>query len=290
MNNIFCPACGNSSAQQIYERLNKEKGLLKCLGCGLYFIWPAAKKTFACASNYYASWPRQELNSDSLEEMKIATFERVMDAVSRYKNSGDLLDVGCAFGHLMKVAKGRGWNVYGIDSSGFATEAARKMLDTDNIETGNFMDFSAWGRSFDVVTMMDSLEHIYEVSPALEKCRKVLKDKGLLVILTPDIQSFSRRCLQKLWPHFNEDHVVFFSQSAAKKILGLNGFKVLSAQPFKKVFNMNYLQAQVRMHCHKIIDFFTLAIAYTLPAGLKKQNFLLSHGEILVIAEKSPEI
>ena len=46
---------------------------------------------------------------------------------------------------------------------------------------------------FDVVTMLDLVEHLPNPREALEKARRLLKPGGILVVVTPNVDSFAAR-------------------------------------------------------------------------------------------------
>jgi SAM-dependent methyltransferase len=96
-----------------------------------------------------------------------------------------LMDVGCAFGMLLRHMRRRGYDVRGVDYSRYALEHA----------PGDVRDYVAWHdltgqerladwyRPFDVVTCFETLEHLpWEYArPAVDQIRDVLKPGGLLI-------------------------------------------------------------------------------------------------------------
>lgn len=98
-----------------------------------------------------------------------------------------ILDIGCGSGGLVREMIAEGGKVYGIDPG---TEAIRKA--TTAVPAGNFMEGAAEklpfdDRSFDVVTMVNSLHHVPEQSmlTALLEAMRVLRSDGVLMIMEP---------------------------------------------------------------------------------------------------------
>lgn len=288
MEEPICPACNNKGKiTHIYKRIYKLGNLLKCDVCGLHFIWPkpfSNEKVYT--KEYYNAWALREIGYEGLAGIKCATFRRVLDAVAKYKSKGSLLDVGCAFGYLSEMAKERGWDSYGIEVSEYAAKQAQEKIGTDKVMIGNFMDLVLPKDRFDVMVMVDLIEHIYDTSTVLKKCRESLKAKGLLVIVTPDIDSLSRRCLRKYWPNFNEEHLVFFSKRSVNKILDINGFRLLEMSNFKKAFNLYYIISQIRAHCRKLLILLVEIVNILIPPPLKRVIFFMLHGEILIVTQR----
>ncbi len=94
-----------------------------------------------------------------------------------------VLDVGCAVGNYLRLARHFGWEALGIDVSSEAVSVARdkglKVVDGD-IQSAGLPDYS-----FDLITIWDVLEHIEDLRPFLQACRKCLKGQGSILFSTP---------------------------------------------------------------------------------------------------------
>jgi 2-polyprenyl-3-methyl-5-hydroxy-6-metoxy-1,4-benzoquinol methylase len=289
MEKPICPVCNNKKIICIYKRIYGLKKLLKCEVCGLYFIWPKpilSENKQLYTKEYYNRWALKDLRHEGLVKVKHATFRRILDIVEKYKNVDSLLDIGCSFGYFLELAEDRGWDSYGIEISEYAAKEAIKKIGVGKVTTGNFMDLSLAENRFDVITMIDVIEHIYDISGALKKCEKLLRQKGLLIMVTPNTDSFSHKCLRRYWPHFNEEHVTYFSSKYVEKILDLNGFKLLKVSNFKRAVNLYYIKSQIYAHCRKFLIFLIGIINILTPPPIKKIVFFMLHGEMLVIAQK----
>lgn len=289
MQKLICPACNNKETTYIYKDLWAKRALLKCDFCGLYFVWPKPifnENEHVYTKEYYKAWSLEGLGREGLAKMKRATFNRLFDIISRYKNSGSLLDIGCAFGHLLDVAKKKGWDCYGVEVSEFSANEAKNKVGIDRIFVGDFLNLEIPKEKFDVVTMVDIIEHVYDISRVFKKCKELLRNNGLLVIVTPDTNSLSHTLLRKYWPNFNEQHVAFLSRRCAEKIIGINGFRLFEILKFKKAINFYYLKTVVCAHCRKLLVFLFKFINILIPENIKKINFFVLQGEMLIIAQK----
>lgn len=290
MEEPVCPACGNNiGISRMYKKFFKDGDLLKCKVCDLCFLWPPPEVNATpqiYKREYYDAWSADNLGNDGLANMKMITFDRVLGTIERFKNIGTLLDVGCALGHLLESAKKRGWDVYGVEISEYSSEEARKRIGNNKVITGDFLDSTFPKGHFDVITMIDIIEHVYNTGDLLKKCHDLLKPDGLLVIVTPNIGGLLHKCLRRYWPHFNNAHVTYFSPKSVHAILELKGFRPSSILNFKKALNFYYIRGVIRAHCRRPLIFLADVFNILIPPTLKRKNIFLSHGEVIVIAHK----
>ena len=287
---IICPACTNEKMEYIYGKLGALGSMVKCRECSLYFIWPNLFSTGSAQvydKRYYDRWSLSELGYTGLSKMKQTTFEHLFDAIAVYKQEGRLLDIGCAFGDLLSIAAKRGWKCCGIEISSYAVREAGKKIGPESIQEGDFLRSSYPLETFDAVTMVDIAEHIYETRALFQKCHDILKENGLLIVVAPDINSLSRKAMGRSWPHFNREHPVYFSSNSIARILSANGFELLEASSFKKALNLYYIIAQLSMiEKAAFLRYLARALNVLLPGFIKKKNFFIPHGEMLVVARK----
>lgn len=291
MEEIICPSChSENNYLGVYERVTATRDLLKCNICCLYFVWPlesvSTEPNEAYTKEYYDAWALENLGHDGLAGMKRATFDWLLDKVEHYQKVGRLLDIGCALGHLLESAKNRGWEAHGVEVSEYGAGEAVKRIGLNRIWHGDFLDLALPHSSFDVITNIDLIEHVYDVNTFLGRCRELLKPDGLLVTVTPDIKSLSHLLMRKTWPHFNDQHVIFFSKESIEHTMSNNGYQVLEITDFKKALNYYYMRSVIRAHGRNIlIGLMELGNA-VLPRFIKSINLFMRHGEMLIIAKK----
>ena len=113
--------------------------------------------------------------------------------IIRYLSSlgrGLLLDVGCTFGVYSFELARRGYDVIGIDTNEESIALGSKIKNILGIKKALFLhqdilnnDFS--GGKFDVIIMIEVLEHIKEDVKAIQRLNRILKDDGIIVISVP---------------------------------------------------------------------------------------------------------
>lgn len=151
---------------------------------------------------------------------------RTLLAIELYKKGGKLLDVGIGTGLFLKIAKKRGWDIYGIDISSYAIKSAKQT--GAHLRVKVLSDKTFKENFFDAVNMRHSLEHIKNPQKILEIIYKILKPEGIICITTPNSFGLHAKIFGKLWPHLDlEHHVNFFSKKSLKKLVDDAGFKTL---------------------------------------------------------------
>ena len=107
----------------------------------------------------------------------------ILKSLKKIKSSGKLLDIGCAYGFFIKIASAQ-FRSYGIDISSFAIRKSRKITDKTLRASANSLPFK--DKSFDVITALDTLEHVSELNTCMRELRRILKKNGILLLLLPN--------------------------------------------------------------------------------------------------------
>jgi 2-polyprenyl-3-methyl-5-hydroxy-6-metoxy-1,4-benzoquinol methylase len=137
-----------------------------------------------------------------------------------------VLDVGCATGNFLRLLKGRGWQVLGIEPNVEYSEYAREQgLD---IFVGTLDEAQFTDEAFHVITLFHTLEHLRNPLDSLLKVKRWLVPGGLCFIEVPNLNGL-RRSMDKTYyqAHFQENHNYIFSPLTLKRMLEKAGFKVL---------------------------------------------------------------
>jgi 2-polyprenyl-3-methyl-5-hydroxy-6-metoxy-1,4-benzoquinol methylase len=113
------------------------------------------------------------------------------------KPHGRLLELGCGCGAKLKLMKELGWQVEGVDFDPVAVGQARERGIT--VHLGTLADQKLQDETFDAITAIHFIEHIPDPLGVLQECRRLLKPSGLLVMLTPNANSWGHRIYQADW-------------------------------------------------------------------------------------------
>jgi 2-polyprenyl-3-methyl-5-hydroxy-6-metoxy-1,4-benzoquinol methylase len=150
---------------------------------------------------------------------------------------GSLLDVGCSAGFFLEQAQAAGWRVEGLEPNPATAQAAAARLGcqvcNEPLEEGAALP----AQGLDAVTAWDVIEHLREPRLLLKQAWQALKPGGLLGLSTPNHRGLFPRLslaaagLAGVWPHPTPPwHLYQFSERGLKRLLGQEGFKVLSVE------------------------------------------------------------
>jgi len=116
-----------------------------------------------------------------------------------------LLDFGCGTGVFLEKAKDFFETVVGVEDSKYLREY---INDKFKIDTYQFLP----DEKFDVITLFDVLEHLKDPYDILCTCKKLLNDKGVIFIYTPNWRSLEFDILkEKNTQYFPSEHLWFAS-------------------------------------------------------------------------------
>jgi len=109
------------------------------------------------------------------------------------------LDIGCGDGMTIRMVKPVG-EIVGLDIDEEMLKYARQKGITTHI--ANAEDLSMFGDAvFDLVTCLDTLEHLEHPTLALSEAYRVLKRKGFLIVTTPNVTTLFR-AIWWMWTNF----------------------------------------------------------------------------------------
>lgn len=162
-------------------------------------------------------------------------------------NARSFLDIGCGdgnFGECLKAIS-RHNIVWGSELSPDIARIASQKL--DHVIVGDISNkvVEIPNNFFDCITFNDSLEHIVDPFSLLEKIKKKLSPKGVIVCSIPNIRYF--KALQSLifdkdWKYveagtFDRTHLRFFTHKSIIRMFKEQGYKIEIIQGIHKTKN-----------------------------------------------------
>jgi 2-polyprenyl-3-methyl-5-hydroxy-6-metoxy-1,4-benzoquinol methylase len=219
-----CPICGTSdhlSAGWWAPRL------IRCRVCGLVYVQqlPTLAELEAIYSAEY--WQGSSAYTDYLADKAgtQAHFRHRIKILRKLTSGSDLFEAGCAYGFFLELAQ-QHWNVQGIDISAEAVTYARDVLHLP-VQQGDFESHPPAPKSFDVVVMWDTIEHLYDPVLAVQKIAEALKPGGILALTTGDIDAFLPRLQKKSWRMIILAHLYYFSRQSITWLLHDHGLDII---------------------------------------------------------------
>lgn len=145
-----------------------------------------------------------------------------------------LLEVGCAQGHLLVLARDNGWNVRGLDLSDHAVSKARRRFGLD-VAHGTIGDANLPSGSFDTIIAIDVIEHVAYPGDFIRGCTRLLSPGGRLIIETPNIGSVFHRLGGRNWCGLNPFHITLLGAKALRYLLGQAGLSTVGIGSFGRM-------------------------------------------------------
>src|SRR2546426_77681 len=208
-----CRAC--SGAQQETLFVHSGYPVCACQSCGLVFLNP--QPSDGVLADIYSAGYFLESGAGTLEDdfagLRRRTARLHLDAISRYggPTQGRLLDVGCGKGDLLLEATAQGFEVCGVDVSPHAVRVANARLGRDAVTCSTLTDAKLPSDYFDVAVCVDALEHVRDPAEYLSQLRRVIKADGVMLLVTPTLDSWPARLMRRWWFEFKTEHLYYFS-------------------------------------------------------------------------------
>jgi SAM-dependent methyltransferase len=205
---------------------------VQCANCGHYYL-----RERPAQAALIAVYPPEYGNYGNIAKPSLAfrLKARMEASTLRKLISGQLpiavFDVGCGDGRLLDVVKAACPTVEhlaGCEISGFAAENARSK--GYDIQVGSFESLTFPPESFDLMFLIQVLEHLSDPRSSVEKVARMLRPGGRVMIETPstncvDFRLFKRR----YWGgyHFPR-HFNLFVREHVEKLLRAAGLEPTS--------------------------------------------------------------
>ncbi len=227
-NQATCMLCGSGRSAVCYQRTGNDC-ILKCLQCGLLFVSPRPANE-KLEEYYRASDPSYILR---YKDRIFRRGRKILNAVHKFKTAGALLDVGCGYGFFMDLAEKNGWKTTGVELSPAGARFARENFGLD-VFAGDITEAGLADKSFDLISLQHTLEHIPEPLDMLMTLRGKLKDDGILAIAVPNAHSLAARWAKINWVCLSErTHLFHYTKNTLRLLLEKTGFIPISIGTFQ---------------------------------------------------------
>ena len=127
---------------------------------------------------------------------------------------GRLLDIGCGSGAFLAKMSELGWDAVGVEFDKQAIKVAREHFGL-NVYEGTLKEVGFFDNEFDALTINHVIEHFYNPITTLKECYRILKPKGKLVVITPNIESLGARLFGRAWLHWDPPRHLYILSSFA---------------------------------------------------------------------------
>lgn len=224
---MSCGVCLNDQNQPFLKKHGYQ--IVQCRVCGFLYVHPPPSReelnAFYQNPNYfqgddtygYAAYFAEREEIERQAEERLILIERLVER-------GRLLDVGCASGYFLRVAKQRGWQVEGVEISQAVVPSAEQLVGQRIHPTLEAAPDAP--DSFDAVTLWEYIEHVLNPREELLQVRRRLKPDGLLALSTPNAGQRNVRRYPAAWREFKPpEHLSFFTVQTLTALMRACGFE-----------------------------------------------------------------
>ncbi len=202
--------------------------VLRCATCGHRFrtrVDPALVNGTIYGAAYHRARKTRGTAGFALKEATFRLHLRLLERTWGSLRDRRLLDVGCATGDFLELAREAGIDGHGIDVSAHAVDAARRRgLD---VRCGRLED--ADGGPYDVIHASHVLEHVADPQRFARRAFALLRSGGLVLVEVPnefdDLLSTLRRRLRRARGAFDSPHLHYFAPASLRRLWADSGFR-----------------------------------------------------------------
>lgn len=236
-----CPICTSNNSTQLYKsdidlrklsftyvktpNSGKTFRSVRCNNCTHVYCDPIPKNMY---KNYKDVVDKQYLKY--VESIRFSA-EKILPIIKKYKKSGLILDVGCATGEFLTIARRYDYSVEGLELSRWSSNLARRKklkIHNDKLEILS----KRFSNKYDIITLFGVIEHFENPLSEMKHINKLLKKDGLLVIWTGDINSISSRLLGRSWWYWQGQHIQYFSHKSLSLLGEMSGVRGIATKVF----------------------------------------------------------
>ena len=225
------------------DRYGVTLALRRCNGCGFIF---ADGEEMDQLTGLYADLddPGYE---DSQEPRRLQMQWLLELAEEQCPEARTMLDVGAASGLLVAEGDRRGLDACGIEPSAALVAAAERTHGV-KLVCGTLPHPALGSHKFDIVFLVDVLEHVSDPVALLEQCAAMLNDDGVFVVVTPDVGSMAARMLRRRWWHYRLAHVGYFDAATLDHAAARAGLTPVVKRRAKWFFTIDYLASRAEQY------------------------------------------
>ena len=236
---LHCLICGGGSFISLpyyYEFRGRIIRIVRCACCSLVTLYPMPSQD-EINSLYTEEYFQSEYHcgtSKGSYTSEIVTMKRAflphLRSIRRFRPSGRYLEVGCAGGAELQVAKEHDYEVLGVELNAEMASWGRENLGLD-IRQGTLQDQAFPSSFFDVVYLGDVIEHILRPLDLLAEIHRILKPAGVIALaypmemnhLVPRLRTLLRLDFKS--PHYPY-HVFSYNNLSMRALLTKAGYTI----------------------------------------------------------------
>lgn len=244
----------------------KTADIYRCQNCGFLFC-----PTVGDVTAHYRQMDDPVYEATRSERALQA--RKLLQIIRPFAAGNQLLDVGAGSGILVEQAQALQFDAVGIEpSAALSAQATRLGLRMIN----DVLPQAELLTAFDVVTLVDVIEHVDNPRAMMREIARCLKPGGICAVVTPDVGSLAARVMGRRWWHYRLAHIGYFDRTTLQRLLAASGFEVISECRPSWYFPASYL-------VQRLLQYLPAFMRFTPPAWLDRITVPLNLFDSLLV-------
>ncbi len=238
-----CDVCGAENPRFVLESRGLDGPLVRCIQCGFRYVgtrrsaltFGQASAEETAAKVRAANVQFRHLRLEEEHRLALLNAKWRLDLIRKIKPSGKLLEVGCARGDFLRVAR-ESFDVSGVEPNPELADSSSQVAPVYR----DIIERTPW-KDFDVVASFHVIEHVDSPRSFIRAAAERLKPGGLLVIETPNIDSLPFKILKSRWRQFIPEHYFFFDPKTITRLMSEHGLRTQSVTNIGKYASVDLI-------------------------------------------------
>lgn len=267
-----CPLCGGH--RLYYQFSIDDSRLVRCTDCGLLIMNPHPDDSVLRKreQDFQKFIHDHKMKSDIADLVK-QTYLDYLGVLLKSPDCTKLLLIGQAE-EFIRMANDFGFEVSNVPLSSLIYDKSNDFVSSE----------FARPRFYDACVLLDIFEHIKDPPAFLMRIKNSMKQDGVLLLSTPNLNSWYAKRLKTNWPEFKTEHLFYYNKSTLENLLAKSGFRNIEILKDYRYLSFDILEKKLRQYSFTLLArcIRFLNIFLSEQSAHKQRKF--SFGDILAVA------
>lgn len=220
---------------------------------------------------------------DDVREADLKTVEFMLQTAGLNEHS-KVLEIGCGTGNYLRLVRGLSKaEIWGIDRSEGMLEKAHEKCPEASLVRGDAVKLEEIREDyFDLVYMVDVIHHIKDIGEMFQNIKRVLKEKGILVIFSDSHEHIRNRLTTKFFPETLAAELNRYQDTdELMEKLSQKGFQDIDHGVVEIGVEQNFGPKLIEIAEKRGYSMFGLIPDEAVSAGIERIKAELQHGPVL---------
>jgi len=282
---IACPLCGSIHYYKVYTI--KGFAIVRCKDCRLVYVNPRISDEQLFEIYRHEYFRRKKGGYDDYEKTEFLRrktfgkwYRQLLPFVPPSRKTA--LDIGCAAGFFMDILLADDWDAEGIELD---NRVYQHLKEKKYAVSNTPLEFFETQKKYSLITLFDVLEHVPSLNDDVAKISSLLHDDGIVVLVTPNIESRQSRLCGRWWFQLKPDeHIYYFSPQTLQSLAHRHGLEVLFSAPAGQFADRAFLQSRFKKYGFALPGFMLLSVLRLF--GFGKKLWYTDTGSVFVVMRK----